>query len=62
MDNKTQNILLLAIVQAQDMENADNALCEMGIESSQLPSMVVFWGWKNSTLLIPINEDNWTIP
>ncbi len=57
MDNKTQNILLLAIVQAQDMENADNALCEMGIESSQLPSHGGFLGRKNSTLLIPINED-----
>jgi uncharacterized protein YaaQ len=46
------SILLLAVVQAQDMENAQNGLEEINLRSSVLPSIGGFLGQKNNTLLI----------
>jgi uncharacterized protein YaaQ len=56
MEEDTQTILLLAIVQAQDVETADEALRSIGIFSSSLPSFGGFLGRKNTTLLIPVTQ------
>ena len=56
MEQDTQTILLLAIVQAQDLDTADEALRALGIYSSSLPSYGGFLGRKNATLLIPVTQ------
>jgi uncharacterized protein YaaQ len=45
---------LIAIVQAQDAEIAEDSLEEMGISVTRLPSMGGFLGRRNATLLIAI--------
>jgi len=57
MEESTRTVLLLAIVQAQDLETADEALRSMGIIASNLPSYGGFLGRKNTTLLIPVAQD-----
>ena len=57
MQENTQTILLLAIVQAQDLDTADEALRSLGIISSHLPSYGGFLGRKNATLLIHVAHD-----
>jgi uncharacterized protein YaaQ len=44
--------LLLAVVQAQDTESAQNALSKIGLTSTRLPSVGGFLGRRNVTLLI----------
>ncbi len=56
MEEDTQTILLLAIVQAQDHDTANEALRSLGIVSSSLPSYGGFLGRKNVTLLIPVTQ------
>lgn len=46
------NILLLAVVQAQDAESAENALVKKGFSVTRLPSVGGFLGRRNATLLI----------
>lgn len=46
------NILLLAVVQAQDAESAQNALTKIGLKSTHLPSVGGFLGRRNTTLMI----------
>jgi len=48
--------LLLAVVQAQDGENAQDALEQLGFSVTRLPSVGGFLGRRNSTLLINIPE------
>ena len=45
---------LVAIVQAQDADEAEKALNEIGVNAYQLPSVGGFLGRKNVTLVIPI--------
>ena len=49
--------LLIAVVQAQDTDNAREALSKMDISVQQLPSTGGFLGRKNSTLLIALHPD-----
>ncbi len=44
--------LLIAVVQAQDVENAQSALAKLGISITRLPSVGGFLGRRNATLLI----------
>ena len=44
--------MLLAIVQAQDAELAQNALNQLNLSVTRLPSMGGFLGRRNATLLI----------
>ena len=44
--------VLLAVVQAQDTESAQNALSKIGLTSTRLPSVGGFLGRRNVTLLI----------
>ena len=52
-----RSILLRAVVQAQDMERAQNGLEEINLRSSVLPSIGGFLGQKNNTLLIGCGEN-----
>jgi len=45
-------VLLMAVVQAQDAETAENALMKMGFSVTRLPSAGGFLGRRNATLLI----------
>jgi uncharacterized protein YaaQ len=50
---ETKNtIVLMAVVQAQDAETAENALDKMGFSVTRLPSAGGFLGRRNATLLV----------
>src|SRR5512140_1772981 len=46
------NTALIAVVQAQDAESAQNALTKIGLTSTRLPSVGGFLGRRNITLMI----------
>jgi uncharacterized protein YaaQ len=52
MDKKKYDLLLVAVVQAQDAEYAQNSLKKSGAAVEQLSSIGGFLGRKNTTLLI----------
>jgi uncharacterized protein YaaQ len=52
--------LLIAVIQAQDMEIAQDALNEVGVFSTRLPSIGGFLGRRNATLLIGLNKKDQT--
>jgi len=52
MSESEINMLLFTVVQAQDVESAQNALTELGLSSTRLPSVGGFLGRRNATLLI----------
>jgi uncharacterized protein YaaQ len=45
------------IVQAQDAENAENALGEIGLRVTRLPSYGGFLGRRNATLLVALQAN-----
>jgi len=49
---KKYDLLLMAVIQAQDAESAQNGLKKYGAISEQLSSIGGFLGRKNTTLLI----------
>jgi len=57
-ENKDEkNQILIAVVQAQDAEPAHNALAELGLSVTRLPSVGGFLGRRNATLLIGLPQD-----
>jgi uncharacterized protein YaaQ len=53
MDEKKENqVLLIAVVQSQDAENAQIALARLSVSVTRLPSTGGFLGRRNATLLI----------
>lgn len=52
-----RNLLLLAVIQAQDVESAQNALSKIGLTSTRLPSVGGFLGRRNVTLMIGLPSD-----
>ena len=56
MSERTEDLahkmMLMAVVQAQDAETAENALAKMGFSVTRLPSAGGFLGRRNATLLI----------
>jgi uncharacterized protein YaaQ len=58
MSEASANSMLIAVVQAQDAEGAQNALERMGITSERLPSVGGFLGRRNATLLIGVSNDH----
>ncbi len=52
MNESESSVLLLAVIQAQDAESAQNALSKAGLTSTRLPSVGGFLGRRNITLLI----------
>jgi len=55
---KENNYLLIAVVQTQDVERAEDALKDLCISVERLPSIGGFLGRRNATLLIFIEKDN----
>ncbi len=49
-----RTILMLAIVQAQDVDGATSALVRMGLTVTRLPSIGGFLGRRNVTLMIGV--------
>jgi uncharacterized protein YaaQ len=49
--------LLMAVVQAQDAETAENALVKLGMSVTRMPSAGGFLGRRNATLLIGLPGD-----
>jgi uncharacterized protein YaaQ len=56
MSDSGIDIMLFAVVQAQDAEGAQNALTQLGLSSTRLPSIGGFLGRRNATLLIGLPE------
>jgi uncharacterized protein YaaQ len=48
----TQYTLLVAVIQAQDFDSANNSLTRMGMSVTRLPSIGGFLGRRNLTLMI----------
>jgi uncharacterized protein YaaQ len=59
MEIKIENhpVLLLAIVQAEDVDDALHALEKVGVFAAHLPSIGGFLGRKNATLFISTPKD-----
>ena len=57
MNDINPSILYVAIVQAQDAENAENILADHGLIVNRLPSTGGFLGRRNATLLIGATSD-----
>src|SRR5512146_2400002 len=47
-----RDLMILAVIQAQDAELAENALSKIGFTVTRLPSVGGFLGRRNATLLI----------
>lgn len=56
--NETARNLVMAVVQSQDAEAAQDALQKMGITVQRLPSVGGFLGRRNATLIMGIPEQS----
>ncbi len=56
-DANQLQLLMLAVVQAQDAESATRALLELGLSVTSLPSIGGFLGRRNATLMIALQKD-----
>ena len=43
-----KNLLFIIVIQAQDLENAQHVLAELGLSSEQLPSVGGFLGLRKT--------------
>lgn len=51
------NKIIIAIIQAQDVDNAEVALCDLGLNVFRLPSIGGFLGRRNATLLVGMTPE-----
>lgn len=58
MNPENPSLLIIAIVQAQDADNASYSLGKMGAQVIKLPSMGGFLGRRNATLLIGLQPED----
>ena len=56
MENDENDVLIVAVIQSQDMDNAQRALEAIGASIEELPSVGGFLGKRNNTLLIKISQ------
>jgi uncharacterized protein YaaQ len=49
--------VMIVVVQAQDVDNAEHALGELGLSTFRLPSIGGFLGRRNATLLVGVTPD-----
>jgi uncharacterized protein YaaQ len=56
MNNDEQNLLLIAVVQAQDADCAHSALSDAGVSIARLPSTGGFLGRRNVTLFLGLKN------
>lgn len=54
---QTPTRVMIIVIQAQDVENAENALCDLGLNPFRLPSVGGFLGRRNATLLVGVTND-----
>jgi uncharacterized protein YaaQ len=57
LDENNPVTLMVAIVQSQDVDSANNALTQLGLSTTRLPSIGGFLGQRNATLLIAVPND-----
>jgi uncharacterized protein YaaQ len=57
MSEQKPNALLIAVVQAQDVDKAQDCLEEIGLSVARLPSVGGFLGRRNATLFIALPLD-----
>ncbi len=57
MEPQKKDVVLIAVVQAQDAEIAESAIQRLGHNSERLPSYGGFLGRRNATLLIGLPAD-----
>jgi uncharacterized protein YaaQ len=57
MNPPINNQLLIAIIQSQDVDVAQNALAEIDISTERLPSVGGFLGRRNATLMLKVDEN-----
>jgi len=50
-------LIFFAIIQAQDLDNAQDALSNLGVYVTRLPSVGGFLGRRNATLLVGIKDN-----
>lgn len=55
--NEQHKDILIAVVQSQDAESAQDALHKLGMTVQRLPSVGGFLGRRNATLLIGLPEE-----
>lgn len=58
LENKSNMVILLAVVQAQDADLVTSALRKYGVSAYELSSTGAFLGRKNVTLLLPVETTN----
>ncbi len=51
-DAHSPNKVMIVVIQAQDVDNAEKALCDLGLNAFRLPSIGGFLGRRNATLLV----------
>ena len=56
--NQSNMVILLAVLQAQDVDLATSALSKFGVPAFELSSTGAFLGRKNVTLLLPVETAN----
>lgn len=56
-DQTLRNMMMIAVVQAQDSEPAQSALTKLGYSVTRLPSVGGFLGRRNATLIIGLPSD-----
>lgn len=54
---ENENLLLLAVIQAQDIDQAEEALEQLNITTTRLSSLGGFLGRRNATMLIGLPAD-----
>lgn len=55
-NDSSQYLLLIAVVQAQDTDNATSDLVKLGASVTRLPSVGGFLGRRNATLIIGVSK------
>lgn len=56
-NNDSQRLMLIAVIQAQDVDSATEALNELGLTITRLPSVGGFLGRRNVTLMIGLPKN-----
>jgi len=56
LQENTQLLVLMAVIQAQDSDTAVNALEKIGVTVNRLPSVGGFLGRRNATLLVGLPD------
>lgn len=56
-NSHTPNKVMIVVIQSQDIDNAESALCDLGLTPFRLPSVGGFLGRRNATLLVGVTPE-----